>query len=57
MKSGSLLLLSLASDASMVRERCWVLEGKATPQIEQETEDRSDSCILAIIMHSPNTPL
>ena len=41
----NLLLLSLATDASIVRECCWLLEGKATQQIEQQTESRSDNCI------------
>ena len=45
-KIGSLLLLSLATDPSMVRKRCWLLEGKVTQPIEQQAENRSDNCIL-----------
>ena len=37
-KSGSLPLLSLMTDALMVREHCWLLEGKATQQIKQQIE-------------------
>ena len=40
LKSGSLPLLSIATDASMVRERCWLLEGRATQQIKQQIEKR-----------------
>ena len=39
---GSLLLLSLVTDASMVRKRCWLLEGKATQPVEQQAENRSN---------------
>ena len=45
-KWGSLLLLSLATDTSMVGKRCWLLESKATQPIEQQAENRSDNCIL-----------
>ena len=44
--------LSLATDALMVRKRCWLLEGKATQQIEQQTENRSDNCILGTIIYA-----
>ena len=46
MRSGSLPLFSLATDALMIRERCWLLERKATQQIEQQMQNRSDNCIL-----------
>ena len=45
-KWGSLLLLSLVTDASMVRKRCQLLEVKATQPIEQQAGNRSDNCIL-----------
>ena len=45
-KSGNLLLLSLATDTSTVRECCWLLEGKATQQIEQQIKNWSDNWIL-----------
>ena len=41
-KKRNLSIFSPASDASMVRERCRLLEGKATQQVEQQTENRSD---------------
>ena len=47
-KSGSLPLLSLATDALIVRKCCWLLEGKATQPIKQQEENRSDNCILGI---------
>ena len=47
LKSGSLQLLSLVTDASMVREHCWLLQGKATWQIDQQTENKSDNCLLS----------
>ena len=50
LKSESLLLLSLETDTSMVRERCWLLHGKATQQIKQQTENKSDNCILSTII-------
>ena len=57
LKSGSLPPLSLATDASMVRKHCWLLEGKATQQIEQQIENRSNNCILGtIIIRSLDTP-
>ena len=56
-KWGSLPLLSLVTDDSMVRKCCWLLEGKATQPIEQQAENRSDNCILAIFIHLPDTPL
>ena len=46
LKSGCLLLLSLATDTSIVRECCWLLEGKATQQIEQQIKNWSDNWIL-----------
>ena len=45
-KWGSLPLLSLVTDASMVRKRCRLLEGKTTQPIKQQAENRSDNCIL-----------
>ena len=45
LKLENLLLLSLATDASMVRERCWLLEGTGTQQIEQQIENRPDNCL------------
>ena len=40
------------------RERCWLLEGKATQQIKQQIENRPDNCILGtIIMHLLDAPL
>ena len=45
-KWGSLPLLSLGTNASMVRKCCWLLEGKATQPIKQQAENRSDNCIL-----------
>ena len=45
-KWGSLLLLSLATDASMVRKCFQLLEVKATQPIEQQAGNRSDNCIL-----------
>ena len=57
LKSGSLPLLSLATDASMVRERYWLLQGEATQQNKQKIENKSDNCILStIIMCSLDTP-
>ena len=57
LKSGSLPLLSLVMDALMVRECCWWFEGKATQQIDQQIENRSDNFIFStIIMHLPDTP-
>ena len=47
-KWGSLPLLSLATDALMVRKCCWLLEGKTTQSIEQQAENKSDNCILGI---------
>ena len=38
LKSRSLPLLSLVTDASMVRERCWLFEREATQQIDQQIE-------------------
>ena len=49
-------VLSLATYASMVRERCCLLEGKAaTQQIEQLPENRSDNCILGTIIMRSHT--
>ena len=50
LKSGSLPLLSLATDAVMIGEGCWLLEGKATQQIKQQIENRSENCILGTII-------
>ena len=47
-KWGSLPLLSLVPDALRVRKHCWLLQGKATQQIEQQAENSSDNCILGI---------
>ena len=49
LKSGSLLLISLVTDASIVNEHCWLCEGKATQQIKQQIENRSDNCLLGKI--------
>ena len=46
----SLPLLSLVTDASMVRERCSLVEGKSTQQIEQQIEKRIDNCIPGTII-------
>ena len=45
-KLGSLLLLSLATDASMVRNVADCFEGKAAQPAGQQAENRSDNCIL-----------
>ena len=49
-KWGSLPLLSLVTDASMVMKRCWLLEGKATQLIKQQAEIVA---FLAIIQIKP----
>ena len=49
---------SLGTDALMVREHCWLVEGKATRQIKQQIEERIDNCIPGtIIVRSLDTPL
>ena len=49
-KWGSLPLLSLVTDVSMVTKRCWLLEGKATQLIKQQAEIVA---FLAIIQIKP----
>ena len=55
-KWGSLLLLSLVTDASMVRKHCWLLEGKVTQPIEQQAQKSLIIAFLAIVIRLPDTP-